>query len=175
VEYQGAKIFLMGDAFCQTEKFIMNAFKKNNLTSRLQKNPNEHVVLKMGHHGSDTSTGSDWVDLIKPEIIVVSAGTKSFNGKGMPTKSHLISTVTRTNLITTGFNQSYVVFEDMLPVPPAPAFLTMPATQLAIWTTCYQADWEASNARWFESGQTWYYGVEKTGKKFGHWHGYTGY
>ena len=30
--------------------------------------------------------------------------------------------------------------------------------------------------RWFESGQTWYYGVEKSGSKAAnHWYGYTGY
>jgi competence protein ComEC len=176
VEYQGAKIFLMGDAFIQTENFIIDNLKHLNLLNRLQKSARDHVVLKMGHHGSDTSTCSDWVKLIQPEVIVVSSGTKSFNGKGMPTKTHLASTTANTTLVTTGINQSYVVFDEANRTQPDQAFVTMPKTNQAIWTTCYEVEWETSNARWFESGQTWYYGIEKSGNKIAkHWYGYTGY
>ena len=176
VEYQGARIFLMGDAFNLTENYIIDNFKHLNLLNRLQKSSTDHVVLKMGHHGSDTSTGSDWVKLIQPEVIVVSSGTKSFNGKGMPTKTHLASTTANTTLTTTDIDQSYVVFDEAQRGVKGKDFVTMPKTKQAIWTTCYQADWQASNSRWFESGQTWYYGVEKTGKKAAkHWYGYTGY
>jgi len=176
VEYQGAKIFLMGDAFIQTENFRIDNYKRLKMLKRLQKSSTDHVVLKMGHHGSDTSTGSDWVQLIQPEVIVVSSGTRSFNGKGMPTKTHLTSTTANTTLTTTDINQSYVVFDEAQRGVKGKDFVTMPKTKQAIWTTCYQADWQAYNSRWFESGQTWYYGAEKTGKKAAkHWYGYTGY
>jgi beta-lactamase superfamily II metal-dependent hydrolase len=176
VEYQGAKIFLMGDAFEQTEKFIMSSFKAAGKLARLQKQFGEHVVLKMGHHGSDTSTHSDWVKLIQPEVLVVSSGTKAFNGKGMPTKTHLVSTVQNSQITTTDIDQTYVVFDETKRGVQGQDFVTMPKTKQAIWTTCYQADWQASNLSWFESGQTWYYGVEKNGKKTpNHWYGYTGY
>jgi hypothetical protein len=173
VEYQGAKIFLMGDAFEQTEKFIADSFKTAGKLARLRKQHGEQVVLKMGHHGSDTSSNSDWVKLIQPEVLVVSSGTKAFNGKGMPTKTHLALTVQNSQITTTDINQSYVVFDEAQRGVPGKDFVTMPKTKQAIWTTCYQADWQA--LKWFESGQTWYYGVEKTGKKVGHWYGYTGY
>jgi beta-lactamase superfamily II metal-dependent hydrolase len=176
VEYQGAKIFLMGDAFCQTEQFIIDAFNDQNMLHRLKKGPNDHVVLKMGHHGSDTSSGSDWVQLIEPEVIVVSSGTRIFNKKGMPTINHLNSTIGNTTLTETGIEQSYVVFDEKKRDYRDQAFVTMPKTEKAIWTTCYQAEWQPTSANWYEFGQTWYYGVEKEGKKtFRHWYGYTGY
>jgi beta-lactamase superfamily II metal-dependent hydrolase len=177
VEYQQAKIFLMGDAFFQTEKFIHDAYQRAGLLSRLQKQPGETVVLKMGHHGSDTSTSRDWVNLIQPDILVVSAGTRSFNGTGMPKESHLNSTVNATKLMPdTGINQSFVVFDDNKKHPFDPSFVVRPKTTRGIWTTCYDAVWNPNTLSYFESGQTWYYGVERTGKKgTAHWYGYTGY
>ena len=175
VEYKGTKIFLMGDAFVQTEQFIRRAFKKANALSRLKKQTGEHVVLKMGHHGSDTSTSEEWVKLIEPDVIVVSAGTKSFNGTGMPKETHLDATVAATTIeADTGIKQSYVVFDDNLMTPE---FAKRPATTKGIWTTCYDVTWDSSANGYFESGQTWYYGVELQGKKKipGHWFGYTGY
>lgn len=174
VEYQGAKIFLMGDAFVQTEQFITKAFKKANALARLKKQSGEHVVLKMGHHGSDTSTSTDWVKLIEPDVIVVSAGTKEFNGTGMPKETHLDATVAATTIeANTGITQSYVVFDDNVD----PKFVKRAATPKGIWTTCYDVEWQSKVKAYFESGQTWYYGVELNGKKKipGHWYGYTGY
>lgn len=177
VEYQGAKIFLMGDAFKETEKFIMDAFTHAGQLNRLRKQPGETVVLKMGHHGSDTSTRTDWVDLIQPDILVVSAGTRAFgSGSGMPKESHLNTTIQHATLAPdTGISQSYVVYNDGV---TNPEFETRPKTTRGIWTTCYEATKE-SPSTYLESGQTWYYGVEitKQGKKLmpGHWMGYTGY
>lgn len=177
VEYEGAKIFLMGDAFIETEQFIYNAFNRANQLGRLRKQQGETVVLKMGHHGSTTSTSTDWVDLIQPDILVVSAGTKAFGtGSGMPKESHLNTTIQHATLAPdTGISQSYVVYNDGM---TNPEFVTRPKTTRGIWTTCYEATKE-SPSTYLESGQTWYYGVEITrqGKKLvpGHWMGYTGY
>ena len=33
-------------------------------------------ILKVGHHGSDTSTSEDWLDAVSPSWMVVSAGQK---------------------------------------------------------------------------------------------------
>ena len=176
VEYEGAKIFLMGDAFVYTEKCIITAFTKANQLNRLKKQPGEQVVLKMGHHGSDSSTSSEWVKLIQPDVIVVSAGTKSFNGTGMPKGSHLDATRKATHLETdTGISQSYVVFDDNKKRPLDPNFITRPKTTEGIWTTCYDATWDSNNLHFIESGQTWSYGVSKGKKSANHWYGYTGY
>jgi beta-lactamase superfamily II metal-dependent hydrolase len=177
VEYKKAKIFLMGDATSETEKFIHDNFQKAGHLSRLKKQLGETVVLKMGHHGSDTSTSRDWVNLIQPDILVVSAGTRSFNGTGMPKESHLNSTINATKLKPdTGISQSYVVFDDKKKHPFDPSFVARPKTTRGIWTTCYDAVWDPNNKSYFESGQTWYYVVEENGtKKPAHWYGYTGY
>jgi hypothetical protein len=173
VEYQGAKIFLMGDAFIATENFITKSFKNANALSRLKKQRDEHVILKMGHHGSTTSTSKEWVELIQPDVIVVSSGTKYSRG-GMPKATHLDETVAATKIEeNTGINQSYVVFDDNL---MEPVYVKRGATTNGIWTTCYDVAGDMANG-YLESGQTWYYGVELQGKKKipGHWVGYTGY
>jgi len=176
VEYQGAKIFLMGDAFVRTEQFIYDSFKSAGQLNRLRKQQGEQVVLKMGHHGSDTSTSAGWINLIQPEILVVSSGTKAFNGTGMPKESHLESTINATKLIAdTGISQSYVVFDDNKKHPLDPSFVKRPNTTKGIWTTCYDAIWDPNNLKYFEAGQSWYYGAEKGKKSMAHWYGYTGY
>ena len=175
VEYQGAKIFLMGDAIAQTENFIINAFTKAGALHRLQKQQGEFVVLKVGHHGSETSSTDAWIKLLQPDIIVVSAGTKPFNGTGMPKETHLNKIISNTTLTTdTGITQSYVIY-DTAQFPPR--FAKRPATKKGIWTTCYDVVWHDQPKAYFEAGQSWYFGVELTGKKLipGHWFGYTGY
>jgi beta-lactamase superfamily II metal-dependent hydrolase len=175
VEFMGSKIFLMGDAYVQTERFIIEAFKKANALNRLRKQPGEHVVLKMGHHGSETSTSTEWIQLIQPDVIVVSAGTKNFNGTGMPKETHLNATVQATTLVPdTGISQTYVVYDTAL---NPQAFANRPATKTGLWTTCYNVAWDAKANGYFESGQTWYYGVDVVGKKLipNNWYGYTGY
>jgi beta-lactamase superfamily II metal-dependent hydrolase len=175
VEYQGAKIFLMGDAFIRTERWIIDTWKTAEKLDRLQSNGNTHVVLKMGHHGSDTSTDPEWLKLIKPNTLVISSGTKRFRGKGMPTKKHLLTdTVPACSLETMEFKQSYVVFNQDNKGQAGKDFEVMDPTQQQIWTTCYGLKWE--NSRWLEAGQTWYYGVGQDKKKnFDHWIAYTGY
>jgi beta-lactamase superfamily II metal-dependent hydrolase len=175
VEFMGSKIFLMGDAFVQTEQFIMAAYKKANALNRLRKQPGEHVILKMGHHGSETSTSKEWVQLLQPDIIVVSAGTKTFNGTGMPKETHLNATINATTIVPdTGINQTYVVYDTTL-LPQV--FADRPATKRGVWTTCHHVAWDAKANGYYEEGQTWYYGVDVVGKKRipNNWYGYTGY
>lgn len=175
VEYNGAKIFLMGDATAQTENFIINAFTKAGALHRLQKQQGEFVVLKVGHHGSETSSTDAWIKLLQPDIIVVSAGTKPFNGTGMPKETHLNKIISNTTLTTdTGITQSYVIY-DTAQFPAR--FAKRPATKRGIWTTCYDVEWHGQAKGYFEAGQTWYFGIELQGKKLlpNNWFGYTGY
>lgn len=44
-------------------------------------------VLKVGHHGSNTSTSQDFLNQIKPDIAIISVGTN--NKYGHPTKKTL--------------------------------------------------------------------------------------
>jgi beta-lactamase superfamily II metal-dependent hydrolase len=181
VEYQGSRLYMMGDAFIATEKFMMSIFesawKLGSLkTNIFAKADGDQSLLKMGHHGSDTSTGEDWVKLTKPDILMISSGTKRFSGKGMPTGDKVDATMKLATLTTTGIQQSYVVFDPANRGKLGLDFTTRPKTKTAIWCTCFNVEWKNDTKRWFESGQTWYYGVTVDKKKNANvWFGYTGY
>lgn len=62
-----AKLLFTGDAEGEVEKEIIEKFP--NLTAD---------VLKLGHHGSNTSTTSEFISKINPSIAVASAGYNNF-------------------------------------------------------------------------------------------------
>jgi len=182
VEYKGSKLYLMGDAFIDgTETPLISTFqsvyKLGGANDIFAKTSDDQSLLKMGHHGSDTSTGDAWVKLTKPDILVISSGTKRFNGKGMPTVPKVDNTINLTKLTTVpAISQSYVVFDPANRGKAGLDFLTRPKTTTAIWCTCFNVEWIKNTQRWYESGQTWYYGVSVDKKKQAFvWYGYTGY
>ena len=75
-EFNGYKFMFMGDASITTEKEIMN---KYNLT--------DIDVLKVGHHGSKTSSGEEFIDEIDPKYSIISVGKN--NRYGHPNKEVL--------------------------------------------------------------------------------------
>ncbi len=75
-------IFLMGDAETKTEEFLIKKINKNpTLKAVITKGT---TTLKVGHHGSLTSSSPDWLDYIKPETALISSDTKSFGGVSLP-------------------------------------------------------------------------------------------
>ena len=54
---------LMGDASIKSEEKLLNQYSLKNIN-----------VLKVGHHGSYTSTGKDLIDKIKPKFSLISVG-----------------------------------------------------------------------------------------------------
>lgn len=63
------KILLMGDASKKVEKTILEEY-----------NLPEIDILKVGHHGSNTSTGLEFVNKINPKISLISAGKSNIYG-----------------------------------------------------------------------------------------------
>ena len=63
------KILLMGDATINTERLYM---QDNDITN--------YHILKVGHHGSKTSSGRDFVHNINPRYSVISVGRNNFYG-----------------------------------------------------------------------------------------------
>ncbi len=65
--YGDFKMLLTGDAETKAEEEFINAYKQNSAYVDCD-------VLKVGHHGSGTSTTQDFLNLIKPEYAVISCG-----------------------------------------------------------------------------------------------------
>ena len=75
-ELDGYKFMFMGDASTITEKEIMNKYNLPDID-----------VLKVGHHGSRTSSGKEFIDEINPKYSIISVGKK--NRYGHPNKEVL--------------------------------------------------------------------------------------
>ena len=76
MELNDYKFMFMGDASITTEKEILNKYNLPNID-----------VLKVGHHGSKTSSGKEFIDEINPKYSIVSVGKN--NRYGHPNKEVL--------------------------------------------------------------------------------------
>lgn len=68
-EINGTKILLMGDAGVNVEKDILNKYNLSNID-----------VLKIGHHGSKTSSSESFINKINPIYSIISAGKNNWYG-----------------------------------------------------------------------------------------------
>ena len=75
-ELNGYKFMLMGDAGIEKENDILEKYKIYNID-----------VLKVGHHGSKTSSDKKFIDEIKPKYSIISVGKN--NRYGHPNKEVL--------------------------------------------------------------------------------------
>src|SRR5699024_12471792 len=60
--------------------FTGDAYKENEQEMIATDLPVEANVLQLGHHGSDTSSSSSFIDAVQPEIAVYSAGEDNSHG-----------------------------------------------------------------------------------------------
>ena len=77
-ELSGYKFMFMGDASSTTEKEILNKYNLPDID-----------VLKVGHHGSKTSSGKEFIDEVNPKYSIISVGKN--NRYGHPNKEVLDS------------------------------------------------------------------------------------
>ena len=75
-EINGYKFMFMGDASTTTEKEMLNNYNLPNID-----------VLKVGHHGSKTSSSKEFINEINPKYSIISVGKN--NGYGHPNKEVL--------------------------------------------------------------------------------------
>ncbi|MBU3668451.1 MAG: MBL fold metallo-hydrolase [Candidatus Taylorbacteria bacterium] len=77
LEYKENKVLLTGDASVSVENFLVTEYGRDLKSD----------VLKLGHHGSKTSSGEEFLKSVYPEFAIVSAGFK--NRYGHPHKEVL--------------------------------------------------------------------------------------
>ncbi|WP_439681715.1 ComEC/Rec2 family competence protein [Embleya sp. MST-111070] len=135
--YKKALLVLAADATVITEDFILGAWTPNL--------PLGNVTLKMGHHGSDTSSRERWVKLFKPQRLTVSSGTKSFNGSGIPNISHLERVQGWSGVVQPAVPHEYTYFDDR--AAPHPLFL-VDSTDKSVFTSqlMVNPDWTSTMA-----------------------------
>lgn len=71
IEYASRRILLTGDATTDTEQKAMANLSKCD-------------ILKVGHHGSETSTGEEFLEKVKPTYAIISANSNDSNKYGLP-------------------------------------------------------------------------------------------
>ncbi len=71
VRYGNDSIMLTGDATAKTEQTILEYFDASDLSS---------TVLKVGHHGSSTSTSEAFLDAVSPKYAIISCGKDNSYG-----------------------------------------------------------------------------------------------
>ena len=62
-------ILLMGDASKESEKYLLNTYNLPKMD-----------ILKVGHHGSSTSSSKEFIEVISPKISLISAGKNNVYG-----------------------------------------------------------------------------------------------
>ena len=75
-ELNGYKFMFMGDASITTEKEILNKYNLPDID-----------VLKVGHHGSKTSSSKEFINEVNPKYSIISVGKN--NGYGHPNSNVL--------------------------------------------------------------------------------------
>ena len=66
---ENRNILLMGDASKESEKYLLNTYNLPKMD-----------ILKVGHHGSDTSSSEKFIQTVSPKISLISAGKNNVYG-----------------------------------------------------------------------------------------------
>lgn len=86
-KYNQYKFLFMGDATCENEEELINHYNLINIT-----------FLKVGHHGSDTSSCKDFINAIQPKISLISVG---LNNRYHHPKEEVLNNLSNSNIYRT--------------------------------------------------------------------------
>ncbi|MCI8609220.1 MAG: DNA internalization-related competence protein ComEC/Rec2 [Firmicutes bacterium] len=75
IHYYGWKVLMTGDLDEKGEREMMAFYRERGQIERLKAN-----VLKVGHHGSKTSTCQEFLEVVKPELAVIQVGVYNIYG-----------------------------------------------------------------------------------------------
>ena len=93
--FEDTKILMMGDAGKKTEFAILDKYNLKNID-----------FLKVGHHGSNTSSSEYFIDMINPEYSLISVGKN--NRYGHP-KKEVLNVLSKTKIYRTDIDGSIIV------------------------------------------------------------------
>ena len=171
LEYQGVKVFLMGDATTETEQFILDTYNAPSLAQAKRSNSTlrsllggTKVALKLGHHGSSTSSGTAWLSQLRPKALLVSAAPQGFGRTpktndeptGMPRRT--VIQAASTHLATGATSHDYMAFDD---TGSPKQFKTFTTTH---WIYSTTRGYDLSNANNpLNIGQSIYYMISSSG------------
>ena len=85
-EVNNKKILLMGDASIKTEKEILKEYDIENID-----------ILKVGHHGSKTSSSKEFISVTNPKYSIISVGKNKY---GHPNKE-VLETLSKSKIYRT--------------------------------------------------------------------------
>jgi len=161
VTYRNVGIFLMGDATDVTEDAILESlYWDGSWLEEAVHSSDNRIILKVGHHGSDTSSSERWIQSIMPELAFVSSDTKGFGraGTSIPRKEILDRILAEGNIEDhPGWNHHYVDYDSGTQEHE----LEGPTTQ-GVFTTLYRLKWRTHST--FKSyGTSWYFTVYDDG------------
>ena len=94
-EYDKYKFLFMGDASFKVEDYLLEKYNINNIS-----------FLKVGHHGSSTSSSYDFIKSINPKVSLVSVGENNFYGH--PSKE-VLDTLSNSKIYRTDIDGSIVI------------------------------------------------------------------
>jgi competence protein ComEC len=164
VHHRTLNLLLMGDATDVTEDAIIRAhIGPGSWLANLLNDRGRMTVLKVGHHGSDTSSSDPWIRAVQPDLAFVSSDTKGFGraGTSIPRKEVLDLILAVGNIKNDAEPHYYVQYDSSpgdheLAPPGAP-------TTRAMFTTLHRLVWE--NHRDFEAhGTSWYLRILDNGE-----------
>ena len=93
--YNNNKFLFMGDASKNREKDILDIYNLGSID-----------FLKIGHHGSDTSTSNEFIDNIEPKYSLISVGKN--NRYGHP-KKNVLDVLNKSKIYRTDQNGSIML------------------------------------------------------------------
>ncbi len=116
VEYKGVSFIFTGDAGISQEKLILEKFNSH-FYKHVYPNCNISLrqvdFLKVGHHGSDSSSSMEFLEFLNPKNAVISVGGDNYYGHPSSTVIDNIYTANKNvNLFRTDINGTISVFVD---------------------------------------------------------------
>ncbi len=161
LKYKDIRIYLMGDATTSTEAQILAHYAPHPM---LAPDPDERVILKLGHHGSEHSTSKEWLEAIRPEGLFASADLVNH---GHPRKSVLNLALEHAPIDRSVDAHDYIVYDNVS--TGKNKYVVSPNSTHAIFTTIYReikrkkAGTKTVEIKEYEGG-SYHYVIDDSGK-----------